>query len=146
MLCELPAGANWNFDVAWSTKIPGVLSTSSFDGKVSIYNIEVRPGTTTAVCPGTMSLGQGQAPRPCEKQTGLLARTVCVTCAHGGAGCQCASPGACCVLPLFCLQSASKAAVSDSDFGAAISNQVPIGMYSSTYVRFKKLEGRLFCF
>jgi protein transport protein SEC31 len=40
IVCELPAGANWNFDVQWSPKIPGVLSTSSFDGKIGIYNIE----------------------------------------------------------------------------------------------------------
>lgn len=40
IVCELPAGANWNFDVQWSPKIPGILSTSSFDGKIGIYNIE----------------------------------------------------------------------------------------------------------
>ncbi|KAF2319665.1 hypothetical protein GH714_017905 [Hevea brasiliensis] len=37
---ELPAGANWNFDVHWYPKIPGVISASSFDGKIGIYNIE----------------------------------------------------------------------------------------------------------
>ncbi|KAK6933923.1 WD40 repeat [Dillenia turbinata] len=40
MVCELPAGTNWNFDVHWYPKIPGVISASSFDGKVGIYNIE----------------------------------------------------------------------------------------------------------
>ncbi|WCJ18600.1 hypothetical protein M5689_000937 [Euphorbia peplus] len=37
---ELPAGTNWNFDVHWYPKIPGVISASSFDGKIGIYNIE----------------------------------------------------------------------------------------------------------
>ncbi|KAJ7982263.1 protein transport protein SEC31-like B [Quillaja saponaria] len=40
IVCELPAGTNWNFDVHWYPKIPGVISASSFDGKVGIYNIE----------------------------------------------------------------------------------------------------------
>ncbi|KAK9683033.1 hypothetical protein RND81_10G113900 [Saponaria officinalis] len=40
IVCELPAGTNWNFDVHWYSKIPGVISASSFDGKVGIYNIE----------------------------------------------------------------------------------------------------------
>ncbi|CAJ1934243.1 unnamed protein product [Sphenostylis stenocarpa] len=37
---ELPAGTNWNFDVHWYPKIPGVISASSFDGKIGIYNIK----------------------------------------------------------------------------------------------------------
>lgn len=41
IVCELPAGTNWNFDVHWYARIPGVISTSSFDGKIGIYNIEV---------------------------------------------------------------------------------------------------------
>lgn len=41
VLCELPASGNWDFDVQWSPCTPGVLSTSSFDGKIGIYNIEV---------------------------------------------------------------------------------------------------------
>ncbi|KAJ7547293.1 hypothetical protein O6H91_08G078700 [Diphasiastrum complanatum] len=40
ILCELPSSSNWNFDVQWSPRTPGVLSTSSFDGKIGIYNIE----------------------------------------------------------------------------------------------------------
>ncbi|GMI66980.1 hypothetical protein like AT3G63460 [Hibiscus trionum] len=40
IVCELPAGTNWNFDVHWYTKMPGVISASSFDGKIGIYNIE----------------------------------------------------------------------------------------------------------
>jgi WD40 repeat protein len=43
VLCELPASGNWNFDVQWSPCTPGVLSTSSFDGQIGIYNIEVDP-------------------------------------------------------------------------------------------------------
>ncbi|KAI3764275.1 hypothetical protein L2E82_14282 [Cichorium intybus] len=40
IVSELPAGTNWNFDVHWYPKIPGIISASSFDGKVGIYNIE----------------------------------------------------------------------------------------------------------
>ncbi|XP_019082805.1 PREDICTED: protein transport protein SEC31 homolog B-like [Camelina sativa] len=40
IVAELPAGSNWNFDVHWYPKIPGVISASSFDGKIGIYNIE----------------------------------------------------------------------------------------------------------
>ncbi|XP_076901787.1 protein transport protein SEC31 homolog B-like [Bidens hawaiensis] len=40
IISELPAGTNWNFDVHWYPKIPGIISASSFDGKIGIYNIE----------------------------------------------------------------------------------------------------------
>ncbi|KAL1559573.1 transducin family protein / WD-40 repeat family protein [Salvia divinorum] len=40
IVAELPAGTNWNFDVHWYSKIPGLISASSFEGKVGIYNIE----------------------------------------------------------------------------------------------------------
>ncbi|KAL3683229.1 hypothetical protein R1sor_001251 [Riccia sorocarpa] len=40
ILCEVPARTNWNFDVQWSPRTPGVFSTSSFDGNIGIYNIE----------------------------------------------------------------------------------------------------------
>ncbi|XP_038980631.1 protein transport protein SEC31 homolog B-like isoform X3 [Phoenix dactylifera] len=39
-VCELPASNNWNFDIHWYPKIPGVISASSFDVKIGIYNIE----------------------------------------------------------------------------------------------------------
>ncbi|CAH8252778.1 unnamed protein product [Arabidopsis lyrata] len=37
---ELPTGQNWNFDVHWYPKMPGVISASSVDGKINIYNLE----------------------------------------------------------------------------------------------------------
>ncbi|KAM7267529.1 hypothetical protein ACFE04_009695 [Oxalis oulophora] len=40
IVSELPTGTNWNFDVHWYPKIPGVISASSFDGKIGIYNME----------------------------------------------------------------------------------------------------------
>ncbi|PIA29578.1 hypothetical protein AQUCO_05800010v1 [Aquilegia coerulea] len=40
IVCELPVGTNWNFDIHWYPKIPGLISASSFDGKIGIYNIE----------------------------------------------------------------------------------------------------------
>jgi len=39
VLCELPASANWNFDVQWSPRMPAVLSTGSFDGQVAVYSL-----------------------------------------------------------------------------------------------------------
>lgn len=40
IICELPVSSNWNFDVQWSPRIAGVFSTSSYDGRVNLYNIE----------------------------------------------------------------------------------------------------------
>ncbi|VFQ84239.1 unnamed protein product [Cuscuta campestris] len=40
IVSELPSGTNWNFDVHWYPNCPGVISASSFDGKIGIYNIE----------------------------------------------------------------------------------------------------------
>ncbi|KAK9141413.1 hypothetical protein Scep_011094 [Stephania cephalantha] len=37
---ELPVGTNWNFDIHWHPKIPGLISASSFDGNIGLYNIE----------------------------------------------------------------------------------------------------------
>eukprot|EP00698_Gefionella_okellyi_P004125 TRINITY_DN13861_c0_g1_i1.p1 TRINITY_DN13861_c0_g1~~TRINITY_DN13861_c0_g1_i1.p1 ORF type:complete len:1141 (-),score=252.13 TRINITY_DN13861_c0_g1_i1:7-3429(-) len=50
LLCELPASTNWNFDVQWSPRIPAVLSTASFDGKVSVHSLlDVGGSTPSAV-------------------------------------------------------------------------------------------------
>ncbi|RRT52146.1 hypothetical protein BHM03_00031330 [Ensete ventricosum] len=46
IVSELPASTNWNFDIHWYPKIPGVISASSFDVKVGIYNIEVKTPNT----------------------------------------------------------------------------------------------------
>ncbi|KAH0916308.1 hypothetical protein HID58_030754, partial [Brassica napus] len=43
IVAELPTTNNSNFDVHWSPKIPGVVSASSADGNISIYNLEKRP-------------------------------------------------------------------------------------------------------
>ncbi|KAI3850163.1 hypothetical protein MKX03_011961 [Papaver bracteatum] len=39
IVSELPAGMN--FDLHWYSKIPGLVSASSFEGNVGFYNIEV---------------------------------------------------------------------------------------------------------
>lgn len=41
IVSELPAGSNWNFDVHWYPRIPGLIAASSYDGKIGIHNIEV---------------------------------------------------------------------------------------------------------
>lgn len=43
-MAELRTTNNSNFDVHWSPKIPGVVSASSADGNISIYNLEVPLG------------------------------------------------------------------------------------------------------
>lgn len=43
---ELPASNSLNFDIHWYPKVPGVISASSFDVKIGIYNIEVMPSCT----------------------------------------------------------------------------------------------------
>jgi protein transport protein SEC31 len=40
VISELPASSNWNFDVQWSKTTPGILSTSSFDGKITLHNLQ----------------------------------------------------------------------------------------------------------
>lgn len=40
ILCELPAGQNWTFDVNWSPCIPAILSCSSFDGDISVFSLQ----------------------------------------------------------------------------------------------------------
>jgi WD40 repeat protein len=42
VVAEIPASSNWNFDVQWSPRCPGVLSTASFDGKLQLHNLQVR--------------------------------------------------------------------------------------------------------
>ncbi|KAF8071322.1 SEC31B [Scenedesmus sp. PABB004] len=39
VVCEMPSQDNWSFDVQWSPTVPGVFSTSTFDGKVSLCNV-----------------------------------------------------------------------------------------------------------
>ncbi|KAG6679763.1 hypothetical protein I3842_13G008400 [Carya illinoinensis] len=69
IVCELPAGTNWNFDVHWYPKMPGVISASSFDGKVGFYNIEgcSRHGVGESEV-GTAPL---RAPKWCKRPVGV---------------------------------------------------------------------------
>ncbi|KAJ8907166.1 hypothetical protein NDN08_003648 [Rhodosorus marinus] len=39
VLCEIPSGANWEYDVQWSPKLPGLFLTSSLDGHLSVHSI-----------------------------------------------------------------------------------------------------------
>ncbi|KAJ6299438.1 hypothetical protein OIU76_020409 [Salix suchowensis] len=71
IVCELPAGTNWNFDVHWYPWMPGVISASSFDGKIGIYNIEGCSRYTA----GDNDFGRAKlrAPKWCERPgLGLL--------------------------------------------------------------------------
>ena len=39
VLAEFPASSNWNFDAQWSKKTAGEISAASFDGTISIHNL-----------------------------------------------------------------------------------------------------------
>ncbi|BBN16840.1 protein transport protein SEC31 [Marchantia polymorpha subsp. ruderalis] len=77
ILCELPARTNWNFDVQWSPRTPGVLSTSSFDGNIGIYNIEACSQTPSNVTSfghtikGTNSSYAKKAPKWLKRPVGV---------------------------------------------------------------------------
>jgi protein transport protein SEC31 len=64
ILAELPASSNWNFDVQWSTTTPGVLSTSSFDGRVGLYNLQ----QASAPSIGSGAVDQYGVAQPAPKQ------------------------------------------------------------------------------
>ena len=36
---ELPTSNQWSFDVQWCPRNPGVISSCSFDGHISIYSL-----------------------------------------------------------------------------------------------------------
>ncbi|GAB2226254.1 hypothetical protein Droror1_Dr00022055 [Drosera rotundifolia] len=40
MVCELPTGSNLSFDIHWYRKIPGIISASSYEGIIGLYNTE----------------------------------------------------------------------------------------------------------
>ncbi|XP_058078793.1 protein transport protein SEC31 homolog B-like isoform X2 [Magnolia sinica] len=74
MVCELPASTNWNFDIHWYPKIPGVISASSFDGKIGIYNLEacsrLTSGEFTGALCSTGSLVHLRAPKWLKRPVG----------------------------------------------------------------------------
>uniref|UniRef100_A0A147BUB7 Protein transport protein Sec31A n=1 Tax=Ixodes ricinus TaxID=34613 RepID=A0A147BUB7_IXORI len=39
LVCEIPTGDQWHFDVAWCPRNPAVISSASFDGHVGIYSL-----------------------------------------------------------------------------------------------------------
>ncbi|GAB2232766.1 hypothetical protein Drorol1_Dr00011820 [Drosera rotundifolia] len=40
IVSEFPMSSNSTFDIHWYPKIPGVVSTSSYEGKIGLYNVE----------------------------------------------------------------------------------------------------------
>ncbi|XP_010279523.1 PREDICTED: protein transport protein SEC31 homolog B-like [Nelumbo nucifera] len=68
IVSELPAGTNWNFDVHWYPKIPGIISTSSFDGKIGIYNVEAC--SKLAVGEGAFGAAHLRAPKWLKRPVG----------------------------------------------------------------------------
>lgn len=39
MICELAQTAQWNFDVSWCPRNPGLIVGSSFDGHAVVYSL-----------------------------------------------------------------------------------------------------------
>ncbi|GIY28250.1 protein transport protein Sec31A [Caerostris darwini] len=39
VLCELPAGSQWSFDVAWCPRNPAIIANSSCDGHVGVFSL-----------------------------------------------------------------------------------------------------------
>lgn len=39
IMAELPASNYWNYDVQWCPTVPGMFATCSFDGKISVHNL-----------------------------------------------------------------------------------------------------------
>ncbi|GAB2300099.1 hypothetical protein Dimus_034139 [Dionaea muscipula] len=38
--CEFPTASNSTFDIHWYPKIPGIISASSYEGEIGLYNVE----------------------------------------------------------------------------------------------------------
>ncbi|CAI7811825.1 unnamed protein product [Closterium sp. NIES-54] len=95
VLCELPAGTNWNFDLQWSPRVPGLLSASCFDGHVSLYNIESASSKESdfgASLANRTPMATSRAPkwlkRPCGATFGFGGRLLCFGSKAGQAGAQ----------------------------------------------------------
>ncbi len=62
LLCEVEAGQDasvWNFDVQWSPRMPAIFSTSSLEGKVSIYALQDVCERAVVSVPSTDTSGLG---------------------------------------------------------------------------------------
>lgn len=73
IVCQLPAGPSWNFDVQWSPRIPGLFSASSFNGTIDIYNIEAcnQMDSREAVFGGGSSGALLKAPKWLKRPVGV---------------------------------------------------------------------------
>ena len=92
ILCELPSGSNWNFDLKWCNSVPGWFSTASFDGIVSLYNLTACMGKgTSEVNTAADAQYDFGAPAPAARPTTIakrapnwLGRPCGVACGFGG--------------------------------------------------------------
>ncbi|KXZ53102.1 hypothetical protein GPECTOR_8g92 [Gonium pectorale] len=86
VVCEL-SGAHWNFDVQWSPTIPGIFATSSFDGKLGIYNLHTCTGskvTETVNADFTVTQSIVGDSTPLAKAPAWMRRPVGATFGFGG--------------------------------------------------------------
>ncbi|CAL5084442.1 unnamed protein product [Urochloa decumbens] len=70
IISELPTSDNWNFDLHWYRKIPGVIAASSFDGKIGIYNLEFSGLYTAGDAAGAPARPRAPAPKWLKCPTG----------------------------------------------------------------------------
>ena len=86
-LCELPSSGNWNFDVQWCPRAPGVFSAASFDGKVSLYNLTdcTSQEKEKVVNPDFSVTYKSKGPAtPLKKAPSWLKKPCGVNCGFGG--------------------------------------------------------------
>ncbi|KAK3253493.1 hypothetical protein CYMTET_37261 [Cymbomonas tetramitiformis] len=87
VVAELPPSSNWNFDVQWSVRTPGVLGASSFDGKVTLHNLQdaSAPGSETPGINADFSTSTGRTPKNAMLKTPAWMKRPCgVSMGFGG--------------------------------------------------------------
>ena len=81
---KVDVSTNWNFDVQWSPCLPGIASTSSLDGKVSVYSLNDFDSSPKTV--QTDAFGNVQQPKKKEltRPPAWLRRPAGATFGFGG--------------------------------------------------------------
>lgn len=85
IVCEMPTQDSWSFDVQWSPTIPGVYSSSVYDGKVAISNVLdcTSAGVDSVNADFSVTHTPGDA-RPLKRPPNWLKRPVSVSFGFGG--------------------------------------------------------------
>ncbi|CAL1287606.1 unnamed protein product [Larinioides sclopetarius] len=98
VLCELPAGSQWSFDVAWCPRNPAIIANSSCDGHVSVFSLmggqqqvqcsskiaESFPGSDTLIQPPNVESMHRHISVPLQKPPKWLRKPVGASFGFGG--------------------------------------------------------------